>query len=570
MRLNEQYTFEMLRKLPTELSLIEVGTLVNRFPDTPPHKTPWWRKLTTWLYLLLVLLIGSLTWFFSLPPSLPTSLVDTGKKSIPPIIEKEAQREAIRQGDKRLAPSFTKAPKILPADHRLSKDTVSNRTEPAFTLSAEDTVTFSVRASQTPRSSTTRNSPVYSSQIPINIPSIKGKWSLRKNAPQICFDLRIHEKGKEWKSNWKIPICSSTEELSPAFIQGGKRFTLERASGEMVFARGIGKSGDFTFYPNTAFVTQMEKDVLAVKEIPLESLSFSGSHQQAWDGIPIYSEKPYSLLWLKFFISNIDSTYINFLREKGFEGKALTELWHLADSEVPKAYLDEILSPLSELDLDLSLEEFAKLYVAGVSPGLVKALAQIVEPGLSLDQLLGIHYQKIPIEYITELSTLGYANVEESLLTLLYAHEVDATFIRSSREKGLNLSLEDYLYIKLLGPKTRKGNKKDRPEKTSEPIAIHTFSIPSFHKLVVRGNIRVVVKEDDQDEVSLYTTKDMQKKINVKLHEGVLKVSPKPGFTPSHFFDVKITASGLRDLVSGSQAQVYSEAFFASILKQEN
>ena len=568
MMYHEQHTFEMLKKLPTELNLEEISVIVGQFPDFPSNRSPWWQKPKTWFVLLLLLIIGGITWLFSIQLSTPPSSI-MGKKNVQPNIHKRHPvNSPLEEGVKKAAPFQTE----ISETSRMEKTPVNViREDPNPTLSHNPiAISHANPSTQVFPVVRRQNSSSTFYRLAQPIPSLKGKWSKQKNANNLCFDLRLKESGEEWKTHWKIPVCCSEAQLSPAFSQGGKRFTLVRESGEMVFARGLGASGSFTFFPNPTFVNQMEASVLNVKEIPLETLSLSGSHKQSWEGMPIYSQNPYSLLWLKFFLADIDSTYTEFLKEEGFEGSELEGIWHLADSEVPLVYLQEILSPLKQIHPEISLADLANFFVAELSPHFIKALASASYRDLTTERLLSLHHLEIPDHYILELSHLGFQNIEPSLLGMLYSQSVDADFIQSAQIQGYKLPLKDYLLLKLMDFNPQKGESAKKAILNPDPISVHTFSVPSFYKLIVRGNIRVLVKEDSLDEVKLYTSKKMQKKIQVKFKEGVLKISPRPGFTPSHYFDVKVSASELKDIVSGNQSKIFSEAFFDQILHPEN
>ncbi len=575
MRYDEHQTFEILRNIPTELSIEEVSDMVDQFPDIPPQiNVRWWRNVNTWLTFFLIGILGCIVWVFLIQetPSNPKS--NTIKREKPFAIENpdKPYDTLALSGESKSTVEINAIPDILFSVDTLSANTLIDA-EISDTLIFhplnKDDATLSNRIPQVPTTKDNKTGIFTPNKMPNSHLELDGKWNAKRSGDSLCFTLRLKEKGEEWKTQWKIPFCTHIDDLSAEFHQGERQFVLEKESGELMFSRNFGGSGTFTFVPNSEFRTEMEQEVLNVEQIPLESLSFSGSHKQNWDDIPIYSNNPYALLWLKFFLTDVNTEYVTFLRQNGFQDKDLEEVWSLADHAVPFDYLKEIVPITKQLNPSLGLADIAKLYQFSVDTELLKALVEASYDTITIDELLTVNTMDISPKYIKDLHDLGFPSVDVSLLTALTLNSVSSAFIQSAINKGyVNLELKDYLILHQFKQSNNQLSDRQVFDTSMEQVDIHSYSVAPFYKLIVRGNIRIMLKSDTLNQVTFFTSQKMRERLEIKLKDGVLKISPNIGFKSAYFFDVKVSASQMKDLVAGKRAKVYSEEYFDALNTQ--
>lgn len=339
-------------------------------------------------------------------------------------------------------------------------------------------------------------------------------------------------------------------ELKQAFASSEKLIRLTREAGELIFDRRQSMSGLVKFSPNPQFIAKMEDSLLEVKEIPLESLTFSGFHKQNWEGSPIYSHRPYELLWLKFYLANINRKYIAYLEQHGFSKGEMEEIWHLADVRVPISYLKRILPVLkANVSPKISLKELADCYQFSVSPELIGSLASASISNLSANQLINLATSEIEPRYIDRLDKMPIGPLTDTLLLLLYQQGVTPDFIQLAQEQGYKgLGANDYLKLKMTAWKGTLISKDKLVSGPNANIYKRSKQVEPFYKLVASGNIRIVLIKDTVDEVSIWGQANMLDKVQVKVKDGVLSVSPKFGFKSTHIFDVVISYTNLVEL----------------------
>jgi len=188
-------------------------------------------------------------------------------------------------------------------------------------------------------------SPSKTREIILPTPLFTGSWKQWKRSNDFVelFFTITTEKGDQ--------VCGSAIHLTKAELlrlKDKSEVTIKRATGSMILSGGKRK-GNFEFIPNNTFRTRLNdagmgdaiapEDALSQKVIlsPLikflsMTISFAGPERQK------------DVLWLEYFLADIDDEYIQLLREYGYTEAALSELWRLAHNGTRRVQLSRWLS----------------------------------------------------------------------------------------------------------------------------------------------------------------------------------------------------------------------------------
>ncbi len=562
---NDKYHMDVLRKIPEELSLEEVNNIIGRLSDIPIRdEKNGWKK---WFFNVLV--VGGIMFFMSIPYWEKSEMNE----------EKLEQKESLSYRTPSLVENYPKTT----ANSSVSSDTTSKR-KSSSSLGIDKTNETQVSkrwvgedkpqplrqdsmylSNQLPSIKDTDSTrEIYTSYSPnkrTKTLDINGKWNAKFDKDSIHFVIKLEERGKGWKTNWRILVNVHESELEEPVSKDDKSMKLIREAGEMIFDRRKGLNGLVKFSPDPEFMSFIEQEILDVEQIPLSTLSFSGSHQQDWEGTPIYSNQPYALLWLKFYLANINREYIAYLESQGYQPDEMEELWRLADVCVPISYLKQVLPTLkANLSPEITLGGLAECHQFDVSPELIQVLASGSYPVMSANQLVNLRISEVPPEYISEINKLDVGPMTDSLLALLYQSGMNAEFVALANNQGYTgLSAQEYLKLKMTNEHTSLLPKKDSSIDLDILNSKRSYQVEPFQKLVASGKLRIVLKRDTINQLTVWGKPNKLDKIHFKVKNGILKVSPKMGFKPTHTFDILISNTSLEEIESGSRVKLLSE-----------
>ena len=290
----------------------------------------------------------------------------------------------------------------------------------------------------------------------------------------------------------------------------------------------------------------------------------AGSHRQSWEGNPIYSENPLALLWLKFFLADINGEYLAYLRDRGYEGKSLEEVWMLADNEVSLSYVQRVLPALQDICPTLDLAGLSQVYLFEVPEDIIHAFKEGGYTHLSAEELIRIQQHEIAAEYIQSLNALGFSNVSPSTLTSLWLHKLPLDFISEAREKGyLDKSLKEYLSLYV-----RYGSAEIPPFSGETPpseLVSNSLTISPFQKLVVKGKVRVLLQMDTINQVTIFQLPFLEEPIKVQQKGNSLHISPRIGFQSIYPYDVQVSTTEVETLVTRNGGQIYVSGDLGSV-----
>lgn len=340
--------FAVAKNLPAELSVREVEmTFLN--PALLPPAKPWYGgypKLFTMLSFLLALAFavtlsgptGSLAPVDSPPAEITLPSTAVTMPSAENIAETPDEEPEVP------APALTNTAAAVPqlptlAQFRVIAPTAAP-TNPVIPPSAPSTV---ARAAHSPASAPDAGDNFI---LPLPSPVFSGDWKLRKNLLQ----LSLHEiTSDDQEQHFNLPASltgAETMEIEDREVASGK---IERAAGTILL-HGNKKRGTFEFIPNAAFRDRLNAGGMGDLQLPEgENPRLPVFSTLTRPGVSSHTDHPRDLLWLKYFINNVNDGYLQVLYDHGYTDDELVGLYHLPDYGVKRLTLINLLTMTDHL-----------------------------------------------------------------------------------------------------------------------------------------------------------------------------------------------------------------------------
>ena len=391
--------------------------------------------------------------------------------------------------------------------------------------------------------------------------SISGDWKSKGKNLNDCVELTFSESGTYWLTRWKFNECFQEQDLERLLRETKGHIVLERDAGQIILTKGRGReNGTFEFRPNKSFQSYLLDRGFAPEDYPDKEVSVKGSSKYTGKGKPVLTAKHLEVLWFKVFVTNIDAQYINYLEYKGYGNEQMHELWDLADQEVTIDYLKEILPYKNITTQPLSLFDIAELKMQEVAPSLVQRLHQCEIGKLTVEDIISINQQEIPLGYIENLCKSSFKIESAEQINQAYltrSLQVDKGGVSLGQETGQHLG-----DIQILGQQIPQGN-KPVTDLSSNILSIseidkkEIIALSEFDKLVVSGNVKVGVAKYHKDQAIIVGNQSMRERVRVKLNNNTLHISQKPGFQSKNKYDVIVTGRNIQDLAIRGRARTY-------------
>ncbi len=323
------------RELPVEFSYNEVEFLFLN-PTPPPPARPWWQGgamkfllMPTLLISLLALLLPTQTDGTDHPLSAFPVQEETPAISVIEALPSSNQLLALERPEMEII-----SPEVLPPPPK------------AFLGPAAAPLRFLEQSKGPGLSTTPAQKPTFRARdVTLPVPLFTGSWKHWKRSNDVVeLSFTITEGSSEH-------VYGSAATLTQAELQILKdesEVTIKRAAGSLILSGGKRK-GNFEFTPNNTFRTRLNdagmgdaiapRDALSQKKILSPLITFMSITSSSAS-----PERQKDILWLEYFLADIDEEYIKLLREYGYTEAELSELWRLAHNGTRRVQLSQWLS----------------------------------------------------------------------------------------------------------------------------------------------------------------------------------------------------------------------------------
>lgn len=251
--------------------------------------------------------------------------------------------------------------------------------------------------------------------------SMSGFWS----AKIIGDEVKVTFNHDMEKGNWTSTRRFKKSEFS-ALPTSESEFTITRETGTMKFKGKFEENegyGKFKFEENTGF-----KSYLA--------------------GFDIHNIK--EDLMIHLFLSNINKSYMEYLKQSGYTSINKSDLEDLAVHGVNQENLESYIKNFSGLSSTgkISLERIVEFKIHGVDAQYRQSLADAGYIDVALDHILEAKIHGISPEYMKEMSGHKLALHE---LVEMKIHGVNGDFINKIKKGNSNISPDDIIEAKIHG-----------------------------------------------------------------------------------------------------------------------
>lgn len=407
--------------------------------------------------------------------------------------------------------------------------------------------------------------PLFHSTLKFSEPFVKGTWKGELDSTnQVYIKYRFKENLTNGRTKWIFEDHLDQKTLDKVFEVKAPFYSFSRAAGQMVLTKNDRQlKGAFEFSSNLSFIKFLSDMGFRPIDITGKKVSIDGAYKLKKGQSRRYSQNLIEVLWFKFFLTDIDRAYVLYLLESGYSGEALSGLWDLADNFVPVEFLQETVPELSDfVNEDFSLSELAHWYNLGLNLEVLKALQMAGIGQLTKPQIFQLCTQPLPVKYINQLADLNLNDLSFEQLMAFNAAQTPISFVKEAIEKGyVDLSLTEYtsMYtLKIAGndlPLLREVN----TSMTNVNVVEVQQELPEFKKLVVSGNITVLLTKGTTNHLTLKGSDKMVTRVNIKVNNKVLKISPKPGFRSTYLYDVHLVAKNIEQTNVKAKAKLFAK-----------
>ena len=183
------------------------------------------------------------------------------------------------------------------------------------------------------------------------------------------------------------------------------------------------------------------------------------------------------------------------------------------------------------------------LHVLGLQADYLSGLQQLPLPLLAIEDLKTFLSYGVPLSFLEEMTASGEHAFNAAQYLALWLTQADPAALPSDQpiEWPIDLHQLDTL------------NKR---------LEEQTHPLQSFDRLVIEGDLRVVIKKGEENQAVVKADRAMLDQIKIRQRGQTLFLSPKPGFRSTHLYDVEVTAVLLNSLSTRDNAKAFTDAFF--------
>ncbi len=333
--------------------------------------------------------------------------------------------------------------------------------------------------------------------------TVTGDWNLRERGDRTVLRLEAWDEDGDHRSNMSMRL----DESEASGIKNAEvSHELARDAGTFVLVRDGSKSGEFTFTSDPAFARFLaghdvddldahETFVLAAADVDREFVE--GLDELGFDDLdggeliaagihgasPDYIREMQSLgyrdrdldTYLAMRIHGADREYVEAMREAGHQPEDTDQLIAWRVHGISPEYVAEMTRAGHDLDDDDLLswkihgvderfisemnelgfatdeaDELVAMRIHGVTPEYVQATRELGYD-LDVDDLLAWRIHGVTAAYIGDLARLGYDDLDADDLVAMRIHGVSARWIEKLQARGIDLSVDDLIQLKISG-----------------------------------------------------------------------------------------------------------------------
>lgn len=538
---NMEQLFAAAKGLPSELNLKEVElTFLNPAP-LPPARL-WYGSYLKFFTMLSFLLAG----VFALTLSSPTEpltnsplLENTLNAAVAKVPTSLNITKALDSKPTRtLPPATSPTPR---AATKLPALALSPLLAPAAAPPIAPVLNFPLLSINTRDQQNSTSSPITarerSTTSYLPSPIFNGEWKLRKRL--LHLSLREVTSDAQEQLFFLTAVLTNTE-IEALQIRGGTATKVERAAGTLLVYGGK-KRGTFKFIPNASFRDHLNNIGLGDRQLPEgENPRIPVLPRLIKPGVCSDTDHPRELLWLKYFVYNVNDSYLKVLHDHGYTDRELVGLYHLPDYGVKRLTLINLLSLTDQLFAErVPVKDLARM---SWRITYLNSLIMSGHTGMTLEAFWNKKDKKV-----LGLSLLGSTEALKSPLIGLKG----TTALALNNEPlvgtlGTPFSLFTDSMTRLLETPLIDFELPDNWGSSSPSGTGKALEVSAFSKLVVKGNVRLYLNYSDAPrQIVVFASPDARLALRVKQSGGRLKLT---NTHPKEQIDIEVSGPLLESI----------------------
>ena len=253
-----------------------------------------------------------------------------------------------------------------------------------------------------------------------------GTWNITMGKSEMVLETRWHSDDYRHEEDNGRAVDPNAVGIAAALKSSGQHatFTIHRDAGDLVFDGWFGNgtgAGNFTYTPNEAFFTALQKRGYAVDGIAEE---------------------------MSFATLDVSNDYISSLEGLGYKTDA-RGLRELRSMNVTPEYITQMRAAGITADDARSLTE---MKAVGVAPDYVRTMKSAGLQNLDRRSLVELKSMNVTPAFISEIAQAGYPHLTAREYVELKSMNIDAAYIRSLANHGLkDLTIRRIVELKSMG-----------------------------------------------------------------------------------------------------------------------
>jgi sporulation protein YlmC with PRC-barrel domain len=246
-----------------------------------------------------------------------------------------------------------------------------------------------------------------------------GNWSADVEDNEVCFQFMHSRKYRSY--NFSMGICFAKNALQPTINRNSEGpFKMTREAGVLTlkgdFENGEG-FGKYSFEESADFRTYLEGE---------------GYNRVDED------------LMFHVFLTNINKSYLAFLKKEGYGELSMKEFKALAHHQMSQEQLKAYLDGLNRMNFDKpDLDELLELAIHDVSLDYIQKMGRELFKDLSIRQIVEASIHDVDPEYIKEVKSLGYEDMKFRDIIEFSIHDIDSKYVKELKDSGLKLTKKE-------------------------------------------------------------------------------------------------------------------------------